>query len=128
MDSSKENYMANDILMTEETKSHQSNLTPWMMAGFMAFTLVGPEQTFASDVVPSKPATEVVSYGTSDNVGRSQKKNRRRHSKEGYMTEQQWKDYFDARDNGEPTPSDNLILGTEDDFKQIHSGRIIKDV
>ena len=128
MDSSKENYMANDILMIEETKSHQPNLTPWMMAGFMAFTLVAPEQTFASDVVPSKPVTEVVSYRTDNKIGRSQKKTRRRHSKEGYMTDQQWQEYFDARDNDEPILSDTPILGTEEDFKQIHTGRTIKEV
>ena len=128
MDSSKENYMANDILMIEETKSHQPNLTPWMMAGFMAFTLVAPEQTFASDVVPSKPATEVVSYRTDNKIGRSQKKIRRRHSKEGYMTDQQWQEYFDTRDNDEPAAvPDTPVLGTED-FKKIHTGRIIKDV
>lgn len=92
------------------------------------YTSVATEQTLASDVVPSKPSTEAVSYGTANKVGRSQKKNRRRHSKEGYMTEQQWQDYFDARGDDEPSPSDNLIPGTEEEFKQIHSGRTIKDV
>lgn len=74
------------------------------------------------------PATETAYYETVQNVVRPQKKIRRRHSKEGYMTEQQWQDYFDERDNGEPTLSDNPILGTEEGFKQIPSGRIIKDM
>lgn len=56
------------------------------------------------------------------------KKTHHKRSKEGYMTEQQWQDYFEDRDNGEPALSDTHTLGTEDEFKQIHSGRTIKDV
>lgn len=73
------------------------------------------------------PVTETVSNSSDDDVCKPQKKLRNRHSKEGYMTEQQWQDYFDARDKGGLIPPNTHILGSEEDFIQIHSSRSIKE-
>ena len=54
---------------------------------------------------------------TEDEIPHEPKK---RHSKEGYMTDQEWKEYFEDK----PTVCDNSIDCTEEEFKQIHTGKI----
>ena len=49
---------------------------------------------------------------------KTMKKNR--HSKEGYMTDQEWKEYFEDK----PPVCDNSIDCTEEEFKQIHKRKI----